>query len=135
MKPIKVVFDANVYLAATKANSYARLQLKRSQPNGPYRLFISPEIIGEVRSKLEGKFNYTPTESGEFIDMILRYATLVQPKERLSGIVADADDHIILECVVGAKADLLITADRQLLRLKDFRGAHIAHPTMLKYWF
>jgi predicted nucleic acid-binding protein len=56
---MKIVFDANVYLAATKKGGYAYTHLQRSQPNGPYQLFISPEIILEVRDKLEAKFNYS----------------------------------------------------------------------------
>jgi putative PIN family toxin of toxin-antitoxin system len=133
MKPIRTVFDTNVYLAATKKNSYARIHLQRSQPNGPYILFISPEIILEVRRKLETKFGYSVADSAGFIDMIMSYATLVQPKQRLHGILKDADDHIILECALEAKAYMIVSADRGLLRLKDFRNITIIHPTMLQY--
>ena len=102
MKPIKIVFDTNVYLAATKKGSYARIHLQRVQPNGPYELFISPEIILELRRKLELKFDFSPEESGSFVDMVMMYAKLVQPKRKIKGILRDADDHIILECAVDA---------------------------------
>lgn len=133
MKPIKVVFDTNVYLAAIQPNSYARLQLKRCQPNGPYRPYISPEVIIEIRRKLETKFGYPAKNSAEFIDMVLRYAALIQPRQRVTGVLRDSDDHKILECALEAKADLPITADRQLLRLKQFNTTRIGHPSMLKY--
>ncbi len=135
MKPIKIVFDTNVYLAATKSGSYARVQLKRSQPNGPYQLFISPEIIIEVRSKLELKFGYSVSESSEFVEMILKYATLVLPKQKIQNVLSDVDDHKILECALEAKAEIIITADKGLLKLKDYQGIKMAHPAMLKYWF
>lgn len=133
MKPIKIVSDTNVYLAASKKASYARIHLQRAQPNGPYALFISPEIILEIRRRLELKFDYTPKESAIFVDMIMTYATLVQPKQRVADILRDADDHIILECALEAKAQVIVTADRELLRLKEFRGTTIIHPTMLQY--
>lgn len=135
MKPIRLVFDSNVYLAATKRGSYAQTHLKRARPSGTYELFISPEIILEVRRKLEEKFGYSSDDSATFIDMVMGYAHLVQPKEKVSGVLQDADDHIILECALGVEADLIITADRGLLKLKNFRGIGIAHPSMLKYWF
>jgi putative PIN family toxin of toxin-antitoxin system len=133
MKPIKTVFDTNVYLAASKQGSYARIHLQRARPNGPYQLFISPEIILEVRSKLELKFGYSTEDSAAFVEMIMNYATLVQPRHKISGILKDTDDHIILECALEVKAKMIVSADRGLLRLKEFRGITIIHPTMLQY--
>jgi uncharacterized protein len=133
MKPIKTVFDTNVYLAAGKKSSYARIQLQRARPNGPYVLFISPEIILEIRRKLETKFGYGTAESAEFIEMVMRYAKLVHPKQKVTGVLNDAGDHIILECALEAQADMVVSADKGLLRLKKFRGITIIHPAMLKY--
>jgi uncharacterized protein len=134
MNHMKIVFDTNVYLAAIKKKGgYASTQLKRAQPTGSYQLFISPEIILEVRHKLELKFNYSTEESANFITTVLGYATLVQPRHKVSNILKDADDHIILECALEANADAIVTADRGLLRLKEFRTIAIIRPTMLQY--
>lgn len=133
MKPIRTVFDTNVYLAASKKNGYARIQLQRARPNGSYQLFISPEIILEIRRKLELKFGYGTAESAGFVEMIMCYATLVQPKQKVRGVLKDTDDHIILECALEAKATIIVSADKGLLRLKEFRGITIIHPTMLQY--
>jgi putative PIN family toxin of toxin-antitoxin system len=133
MKPIITVFDTNVYLAASKRSSYARVQLQRARPNGPYLLYISPEIIIEIQRKLEVKFGYSVEESAHFIEMIMRYAKLVYPKQKVEGILKDADDHIILECALEAKASMIVSADKGLLRLKSFQGIAIVHPSMLKY--
>ena len=130
---MRIVFDTNVYLAATKKDSYAWEQLKRSRPNGPYQLYISPEIILEIREKLEGKFLWPAAASAEFVERILFYAVLVHPRQRVIGILRDADDHIILECALEARAETIVSADRGLLRLKSFEGIPIVHPTMLQY--
>jgi putative PIN family toxin of toxin-antitoxin system len=130
---MKIVFDTNVYIAAVKKDSYAWEQLKRSRPNGPYQLYISPEIIVETRRVLEAKFNWSHAESAAYIEAILMYAALVQPRQQVSGILNDKDDHMILECALEAKAEAIITADRELLRLKSFKGIAIIHPTMLQY--
>jgi len=130
---MKIVFDTNVYIAAIKKDSYAWEQLKRSRPNGPYQLFISPDIILEIRDKLEDKFHWPRAESAKYIDNILRFAIQVQPKQKVDNILQDKDDHIILECALEAKAEVIVTADRGLLRLKEFHGTTIIHPTMLQY--
>lgn len=134
MKPIRTVFDTNVYLAAVKTNSYACTHLKRSRPNGLYRLFVSPEIILEIQDRLEVKFGFARKESAKFIEMIMSYAVLVQPKQRITGVLKDADDHKILECALEAKAEIIVSADRGLLQLKEYEGTRIIHPSMLKYW-
>jgi putative PIN family toxin of toxin-antitoxin system len=130
---MKIVFDSNVYLAAAKKDSYAWQQLQRARPNGPYRLFISADIILEVQNKLEQKFHWQRAASADFIEAILMYATLVQPHKKVTGVLQDKDDHIILECALEVSADVIVTSDRGLLKLKQFGTTTIFHPTILQY--
>ncbi len=130
---MKIVFDTNVYLAAVKKGSYSYLQLIRSRPNGPYQLYISPDIVLEIREKLETKFNFSRAESAHYLEIILMYAKLVHPKEKITGILSDEKDHIILECAVEAKAASIVTADKELLQLKEFREITIIHTSLLQY--
>jgi putative PIN family toxin of toxin-antitoxin system len=130
---MKIVFDTNVYIAAIKKDSYSWEQLKRSRPNGPYQLYISPDIILELRDKLETKFDWSRAESTKYIETILMYARQVHPKQKVNDVLNDKDDHIILECALEVRAEVIATADRGLLRLKEFRGTAIIHPSMLQY--
>src|SRR5580700_6272818 len=133
MKPMKIVFDTNVYLAAIKKDSYSWQHLKRARPNGPYQLYISPDIVIEVQEKLEQKFRWSRVASANYIEAILMYANLVHPHEKVTNILHDEDDHIILECALEVHAEAIITADKGLLKLKEFRGTTIIHPRMLQY--
>jgi len=45
-------------------------------------------------------------------------ATLVHPEKKLH-ICRDPRDDIMLECCIAAKADFLITGDKDLLEIKD----------------
>lgn len=130
--PLRVVFDTNVYLAAMNEAGYAWEHIQRSGPGGPYQIYISPEIILEIREKMEGRFERTPERSATFIEAILTYAILVQPSRRVNGVLRDTDDHIILECALEAKAEAIVTADKGLLHLKEFEGIAIFHPTLLQ---
>ena len=131
---MKIVFDTNVYLAAIKQDSYSWEQLKRSRPNGPYQLYISPEIILEIRDKLEMKFKWNRFESSQYIDTILMYAKQVHPKQKVTNILNDKNDHIILECALEVKAEIIVTADKELLRLKEYKSTKIIHPSMIQYF-
>ncbi len=133
-KNMKIVFDTNVYLAAIKQDSYSWEQLKRSRPNGPYQLYISPEIILEIRDKLEMKFKWNRFESSQYIDTILMYAKQVHPKQKVTNILNDKNDHIILECALEVKAEIIVTADKELLRLKEYKSTKIIHPSMIQYF-
>jgi predicted nucleic acid-binding protein len=43
----------------------------------------------------------------------------------IKAIVEDPDDDRVLECAVGGLADVIVTGDKDLLRLGEFRGIRI----------
>lgn len=58
---------------------------------------------------------------------MLRYATVVEPREQIR-VCADPDDDRFLEAAVAANADVIVTGDRQLLALNPFRSIGIITP-------
>jgi predicted nucleic acid-binding protein len=52
-------------------------------------------------------------------------AHVVEPRERLDVIKEDPPDNRILECAVKARADFIVSGNKHLLKLKEFRGAII----------
>lgn len=57
--------------------------------------------------------------------MIGRVATIVRPVRKVT-ILKDVPDNRILECAVTADADLIVTGDSHLIKLKEFEGIPIA---------
>jgi putative PIN family toxin of toxin-antitoxin system len=49
---------------------------------------------------------------------------LVKPARRVR-ILKDEPDNRILECAIYGKADLLVTGDKEILQLRDYRGVKI----------
>lgn len=131
---MRLVFDTNVYLAATKTGGYMQEQLCKAEPSGAYEIFISPAIILEIQQKLVTTFRKDNAEATAFIRLVLQYVTEVYPARHITGVLRDTDDHIILECALEAKAEAIVTADRELLPLKNYEGIAIIHPTMLQYY-
>jgi len=56
--------------------------------------------------------------------MISRAAAIVRPSRKVA-VLEDAPDNRILECAVTAGADLIVTGDHHLLKLREFEGIPI----------
>ncbi len=51
-------------------------------------------------------------------------ATLVKPGRRLR-VLADEPDNRILECAVAGRADVIVTGDRAMPALGEYRGTRV----------
>lgn len=137
MQPLKVVFDTNIFvMAAGMPGGYIDYWLDMATPPGnKFKLYTSPAILAEVQEKLEGKLQFERPLAVEYINRIKGIATVVNPTQKLNVIQNDPDDNIILECAVETKADIIVSADKDLLKLKRYENTQIQHPTNLRYIF
>jgi putative PIN family toxin of toxin-antitoxin system len=99
-----------------------------------YELFTSEAILLELQAKLEDRFGFDRVQLVAFFRGIRKVTTVVFPTHKVT-VVRDPDDDKIIECALEAKADLIVTFDKDLLSLKEYEGIKIVHPMMLKYWF
>ncbi len=104
-------------------------------PRAKFQLFISPAIVAEIQAKLEQKLQFERALAVEYVDSLQQIAKVVNPTQTVNAVPADPDDNRILECALAVKADIIITADKDLLRLKTFKDTRIFHPSNLKYIF
>jgi putative PIN family toxin of toxin-antitoxin system len=93
--------------------------------NGKIVLFISPAIIAETANRLREKFQVPENQILIALKQIGKTAEVIRPELRID-ILEDDPDNRILECAVAAKADLIVTGDKHLLKLNEFRGIGIA---------
>src|SRR6266487_3556808 len=137
MPPLKVVFDTNIYvMAAGMPGGYVDYWLDMATPPGnKFKLYTSPAILAEVQEKLESRVQFERSLAVEYINRITGIATIVNPTQKLNVVGNDPDDNMIVECAVEANADIIVSADKDLLRLKRYGNAQIHHPTNLKYIF
>ena len=137
MPPLKVVFDTNIYLmAAGMPGGYIDYWLDMATPPGNrFQLYTSPAILAEVQAKLEQKLQFERSLAVEYIARLEYIATLVNPTMRLDVVKSDPDDNIIVECAVEAAADIIVSADKDLLKLKTYEQIQVQHPTNLRYIF
>lgn len=136
MKPLRVVLDTNIYIAASlnpQSILYKIIEDSAAQYLAKY--YTSQEILLELQNKLVNKFLFSTENVVKFIDRLEESVVVVRPTQRINDIVKDPDDNKILECALEVKADLIISADKDLLSLKVWRDIKILHPSSVKYIF
>jgi putative PIN family toxin of toxin-antitoxin system len=136
MKPLAIVLDTNVYIAAAlNPQSILYRLVEDSAANYLANYFTSPAILLELQNKLENKFMFSRENVVQWINRIEESITVIRPTKKLQIITRDPDDNKILECALEAKADLIISADKDLLALKEWQGIKLIHPSSAKYIF
>lgn len=135
-KPVKVVFDANIYLSAIIFGGNPRqcLELVRHKE---IKLYTSSPILLEVAKNLQNKFCWEKEEIEEVIKGISEFSMLVYPQTAIKIIKAHPQDNKILEAANEADADYIISGDKKhLLSLKKFRNIIIisAKEFLDSYW-
>lgn len=125
-----VVLDTNVIVSAFHlpesrlAKIVTQIQVRKID------LAISPFILEEVEAVLVSKFRWTKDRAREARELMRSMATTVIDPSPFIAVVKDSEaDNRILDCAVMAKADFLITGDKEhLLPLKAFRNVQIISP-------
>lgn len=123
---MKVVFDANVLLAALARGGTCdralRLAIER------HRIVASSPILADVREKLVAKFRFSPESAEAMTALVRRIGRVVRPLDVPRSSCRDPDDVAILGTALRARAACIVTGDADLLVLGEFRGIAIVTP-------
>ncbi len=125
---MKAVLDTNVLISAFTKPSGRLNALWLAAEERRFQLLISPVIIAEVAEKLRHKFEWNESGILRHAKLMARTWTLIVPRIALDAVTDDQDDNRILECAIAGKADVIVSGDRHLLRLKIFRNIPIVRP-------
>jgi uncharacterized protein len=125
-----VVLDTNVIVSALHFPRSGLARILTLIQTGRVDLSISQFILAEAEGVLVGKFDWTKDRAREAREVIRSMAAdVIDPKESVTVIKGSDADNRILECAVEAKADFLITGDKEhLLPLGTFQGVRIVSP-------
>lgn len=123
---MKLVFDTNVIIAAFIAHGTSAELLEHALV--AHDVILGDFILGELREKLRHKFGFALARTSE-VDAFLRgHSRLVRAIPLGQQVCRDADDDNILAIAQTAGADAIITGDRDLLDLREFKGIRILAP-------
>jgi uncharacterized protein len=121
---ISATADSNIYVSALNFGGVP-LEPPNAARAGGFRLTISDALIAEIRSVLRKKFYWSEELAGEAIAGLLEFAQLVKPAQTIRAIEADPDDDRVLECAIASGSRFIVSGDKHLLALGEYRGIRI----------
>lgn len=123
---VKVVLDTNVLLSALiyggKPEQIYRLVLTKK-----IRAIASPILLAELLEILTKKSSFYQREISQIMQKIRKSCKIVHPKKTIA-ILKDDDDNRVLEAATTGSCDFIVTGDRQLLDLKEYKRIKIVTP-------
>ena len=97
--------------------------------DGRIELVVSPEILDEYERVGEILADQFPeVDLGPFIDLVATQALMVVSDPLAEQVCEDPDDDKFLECAIAAEAPLIVTGDKQLVKVLGYRGIEIMNP-------
>ena len=123
-----VTFDTNVLLSATLWDGSVAQKLLFDIIRQGIKICSTTEILSEYQEILKRDFDFSDVEVSEMMEKVLVFVTLVSPQTKIKAVKDDPDDDIILECALESESKYIITYDKHLLNLKEFRGIRIIRP-------
>lgn len=127
---VRVVLDTQILLrGAVAANNSLTAKIYEAWIDSRFELLFSEATLDELERVLQRpevlrKLRFTATEARALVLLVRRRGKLVMPVVRIQRS-RDPDDDKFLECAVAGHATCLVTADHDLLILRNIEGIPI----------
>lgn len=133
---MRIVLDTNIYIAVALHGEFAEdvIEMVTTRSSGMV-VVTSEEIILELQQKLKEKFNWLEEDIDLFMTKMRNISEVVRVTVKVDMVKRDPEDNKILECAISGQADLIVSADQDLIKLKSFKGIGIIHPKTLSWTF
>jgi len=128
-----VVLDTNVIISALLSAEGPPAQIIDLWEAGVFDVAISTPLLDELKRALDypqvKKFQkMTPDEINTLLGRWSTLSVYVEPEVALEVVEDDPDDNRVLECAVAAKVNYIISGDKHLLDLGEYRGIEVLPP-------
>jgi putative PIN family toxin of toxin-antitoxin system len=121
---VRVVFDTNIFVSALILPGSRAEEALTRVIDGTDRLILSKPILDELLGVLARKFSRDREELARVALWLGELAEWVRPTQHLS-VAAEEADNRILECAFAGEAEVIVTGDKGLLRMRTFESISI----------
>lgn len=130
---MRAVVDINVFVARLLAPVGAPTQVFDLWEAQAFDLVVSEPILVEYARvlaypHLARRLQLDAPAIAELIAALRQLAILVEPTESLTVIESDPADDRFLDCAVEGGAEYIVSGDKHLLQLVEYRGIQILPP-------
>jgi len=129
---IRAVLDTNVVLSGLLWHGTPHALLERVR-EGTMTFISSPALLAELaeviaRPQFDAILARSNTSSERSLAELRELAEVIAPPPLAEPVCRDPDDDAVLALGVAAKADFIVSGDRDLLSLKSFQNIPIVTP-------
>ena len=130
---MKVVLDANIYVSSMVNTQGNPKRIISAWQQGAFDVLISSAILDEIERvlrypRLVKRHKQDETAIQRFLKLLENEAIIVEPTDVLGIVKDDESDNRYLECAVKGKAQYVISGDKHLLDIGEYRGIVILPP-------
>lgn len=122
--PRRAVLDTNLLLSAVLYGGTPLKLVNLWRQEQIFDLVISPELLAEFVSKLKTKFVLPDELVFEWQKLLSQNVIQVLPTYTTQ-VCRDSKDDMLIDTALAAKAEYLVTGDKDLLDLKKYKGLRI----------
>ena len=125
---MKVVLDTNIFISGIHWSGSSEKILYAWFDNR-FEFVCSESIIEEITETLMNfRIPLSMNDLLKWIIIISERAVIVKPSEKLDIVKEDPDDNKFFEAAIAGNAQYIISQDKHLLRIKEFRRVKIITP-------
>jgi putative PIN family toxin of toxin-antitoxin system len=123
---MRVFLDTNVLVSAFTARGLCADLLRTVLLE--HELLSSEVVLKELQRVLVQKLRMPDTAASKIIHFLREEAVVVNPKSPAPWPISDPDDQWILASALEAKADILVSGDKDLLEIGNQAPVQITDP-------
>lgn len=123
---LRVTLDTNIIISALLFGGNSR-KIVEKIVNREFRVYTSPRLISELKEVLIKKFKFSNEKIANLEVQILSLFTVINPTKSIT-VARDPDDNRVLEVAIESGSKIIVTGDKDLLDLKDYKRIRIINP-------
>jgi putative PIN family toxin of toxin-antitoxin system len=128
---LRVVLDTNVFVSGLLSKTGLPAKILDAWRAGQYLLITSPPIVAEIKRVLEiprisEKYLINRGDIEQLIILLEKDALIVPGHTDVKNTIPDdPSDEMFLACALDASADCIVSGDRHLLDISEYKGIPI----------
>jgi uncharacterized protein len=129
----KAVFDSTVLVSAFLTKGGISRELLHKAQAGEFSICVSEDILTEIERVLEyprirKRYRYADEVVGGYLALLRVVSQVVTDLPKIKPVVRDPNDDMIIACAIKAATDYIVTRDKDLLTLRQYKEIHIVSP-------
>jgi putative PIN family toxin of toxin-antitoxin system len=121
---VRAVIDTNVLVSAITHNGKPRRLVLRLLET--HTVILSSQMLAELADVLSReKFSVSSSQVDRFLTSLVNACKIMPDNPRFKVVFEDPDDDVVINVAYSGKADYIVTGDKHLLDLSQFKKTRI----------